>query len=147
VRFGNRRRREEAHVVDLTAMLDVAFNLVLFFMVTTTVNKRNAAQGAEAAPGIQISLPRSSSQAVLTQDKDINVWMALDGSVFVDDVPVDTAELKKRLRAAAEANPNTLVIIRADTGVSHGRVVSVMDQARAVGLTRQAIATDPGTGG
>ncbi len=146
MRFGQRRRREESSVVDLTAMLDVAFNLVLFFMVTTTFNKRNEAQGAEAAPGIQVSLPRSSSQSILTQDKDINVWMALDGSVFVNDEPVDKDGLRKKLRAAAEQNPNTLVIIRADTGVSHGRVVGVMDEARLVGLTRQAIATDPGGG-
>ncbi|MBA2320494.1 MAG: biopolymer transporter ExbD [Deltaproteobacteria bacterium] len=143
MKFGRGKRRDESVIVDLTAMLDVAFNLILFLMVTTTFAKRNQAEGAQDSPGIQVSLPRSSSQAVLSQDQDINVWMAADGSVFVDDQPVDTAGLRSRLRAAAEANPNTLVIIRADTGVSHGRVVAVMDQARNVGLTKQAIATDP----
>lgn len=148
MRFGRGKRREEGVIVDLTAMLDVAFNLILFLMVTTTFVKRTAAnQGVAEAPGIQISLPRSSSQAILSQDKDISVWMAVDGSVYVDDEPVDTAGLRSRLRTAAESNPNTLVIIRADAGVSHGRVVEVMDQARGVGLTKLAIATDPGGAG
>jgi biopolymer transport protein ExbD len=35
-----------------------------------------------------------------------------------------------------------MVVIKADTGVKHGRVVTVMDMARAVGLTRLAIATE-----
>jgi biopolymer transport protein ExbD len=145
VKFARGKRREEGVIVDLTAMLDVAFNLILFLVVTTTFARKAATEGEAETPGIQVSLPRSSSQAVLQKDADINVWMAADGSVYVDDQPVDTAGLRSRLRTAAEANPNTLVIIRADTGVSHGRVVSVMDQARAVGLTKQAIATDPGT--
>jgi biopolymer transport protein ExbD len=143
VKFSNRRRREDPPV-DLTAMLDVAFNLVLFFMVTTTfVQKRGAAEGAKEASGIQVDLPRSSAQAVLVEQKDVNVWMTLDGQVYVNDEAVDEAGLKKKLRSAAEANPNTMVVIKADRGVTHGRVVSVMDEARSVGLTKLAIATDP----
>lgn len=142
MKFSSRRRDDP--VIDLTAMLDVAFNLILFFMVTTTFIKREAALGAEESPGIQVDLPRSSAQAVLSEKTDVNVYMTAEGGVFVDDAPVDQASLKSRLRTAAEGNPNTMVIIKADRGVSHGRVVSVMDQARSVGLTRLAIATDPG---
>lgn len=138
------RRRRDDPVIDLTPMLDVAFNLVLFFMVTTSFVRRSADEGAEESPGIQVDLPRSSAQAVLAEKTDINVFMTSDGAVYVDDVPVDQGDLKRRLRTAAEGNPNTMVIIKADRGVSHGRVVAVMDQARSVGLTRLAIATDPG---
>lgn len=122
-------------VIDVTPMIDVVFQLVLFFMVST-----NFVQ----SPGIQVDLPRSSAQTVLSDDKDINVWMTLDGAVFVDDEPVDVSALVDLFRDRGRADPNTLVVIKADTGVSHGRVVAVMDQARAQGLTRLAIATDAG---
>ena len=45
------------------------------------------------------------------------------------------------LTASAERNPDTLVLVQADEGVAHGRVVAVMDLARRLGLQRLAIAT------
>lgn len=140
----SRGRRAEDSTVDLTAMLDVAFNLIMFFMVTTSFQRHQADEGAQQAPGIQVDLPRSSAQAVVVEKSDLNISMTREGSVYVDDTAVDERGLKAKLRAAAEANPNTVVVIKADQGVSHGRVVAVMDAARAMGLTRLAIATDPG---
>ena len=52
-------------------------------------------------------------------------------------------ELQTRLLAQAKENPQTLVIIQADQGVSHGEVVRIMDYAREAGLSRLAIATEP----
>lgn len=135
MRFAASRRPDP--IIDVTPMIDIVFQLVLFFMVTT-----NFVQ----SPGIQVDLPRSSAQTVLSDDKDLNVWMTADGAVYVDDQPTDLAGLKAVFRARAAANPSTLVVIKADTGVTHGRVVAVMDQAKAHGLNRLAIATDAGAG-
>ncbi|MCO4743340.1 MAG: biopolymer transporter ExbD [Proteobacteria bacterium] len=118
-------------------MIDIVFQLVLFFMVSTTFI---------TAPGIQVDLPRSSAQTVLSEKREINIWMTPQGAVYVDDAPVTATELKARLRQSAENDPGTLVIIKADTAVEHGRVVGIMDLARSEGLTRLAIATESPTG-
>lgn len=127
-------RREDARV-DLTPLIDIIFQLVLFFMVSTTFI---------SAPGIQVDLPRSSAQTYLQEQDDVNIWLTREGEVYVNDQPVDWNGLDARLSNAA-GDPETLVIIKADQGVLHGRVVRVMDLARNKGLTRLAIATDPGT--
>jgi biopolymer transport protein ExbD/biopolymer transport protein TolR len=127
-------RREDVRV-DLTPLIDIIFQLVLFFMVSTTFI---------SAPGIQVDLPRSSAQTYLQEQDDVNIWLTRDGEVYVNDQAVDWSGLDARLSNAA-ADPETLVIIKADQGVLHGRVVRVMDLARNKGLTRLAIATDPGT--
>ncbi len=124
-------------VLDVTPMIDIVFQLVLFFMVSTTFI---------SSPGIQVDLPRSSAQTVIADKNDVNIWMTTDGAVFVDDEPVDLPELKGILRSRAKNDPNTLVIIKADVGVAHGRVVTVMDLARSEGLGRLAIATDASVG-
>jgi len=54
---------------------------------------------------------------------------------------VEEPELRSMLSASAEKNPDTLVLIQADEGVAHGRVVAVMELARRIGLQRLAIAT------
>ena len=98
------------------------------------------------SPGIEVDLPRSSSDTILRDQDDINLWVTSEGSVFVDDAPVDWASLEGALTQAAMANPSTLIIIKADRDVDHGRVVAVMDLARSLGLNRLAIATEVNSG-
>lgn len=134
--FGRPRRPDP--VIDVSPMIDIVFQLVLFFMVSTTFI---------SAPGIQVDLPRASADVVLSDKQDLDIWMTLDDEIYVDDEPVTLEELRSRLRRAAETDPNTLVILKADTGVVHGRVVTVMDMARGYGLLRLAIATEAPTSG
>ncbi len=134
MRFSRPRGRSEP-TIDVTAMLDVTFNLVLFFAVST-----NFAQ-SEQTKGFEVDLPQASSDAVIQDDRDIDVWVGADGSVRVDEQPVDTDGLRAALAARAKADPSTLVILKADEGVSHGRVVAVMDLAKSLGLHRIGIAT------
>ena len=129
--FSRSRRLEP--VVDVTPLIDIIFQLVLFFMVSTTFI---------SAPGIEVDLPRSSSDTVLQDKDDLNVWVAGDGAVYVDEEPVDFAGLQAALNRAAQSNPSTLIVIKADRAVDHGRVVAVMDAARNQGLTQLAIATE-----
>jgi biopolymer transport protein ExbD len=120
-------------VLDVTPLIDIIFQLVLFFMVSTTfVNSR----------GIEVDLPRSSSDTILRDRDDINLWVTSDGAVYLEEVPVDWSMLRGALQRAATSNPSTLIIIKADREVEHGRVVAVMDLARSLGLNRLAIATE-----
>jgi len=126
------RRREESRV-DVTPLIDIIFQLVLFFMVSTTF---------VTSPGIQVDLPRSSAQTIIREKNDVNVWMTAEGTLYLDREPMSWSALTDRFASAALNDPNTMVIIKADTDVDHGRVVAVMDLARARGLTRLAIATE-----
>ena len=127
------RARRVDPVVDVTPLIDIIFQLVLFFMVSTTF---------VSAPGIEVDLPRSSSDTVLRDTDDLNVWVNSDGTVYVNEEPVDYSGLKAALSEAARSNPSTLIVIKADKDVGHGRVVAVMDAARSRGLTQLAIATE-----
>lgn len=132
------RSRRNPAVVDITPLIDIIFQLVLFFMVSTTF---------VTSPGIQVDLPRSSAQTILRDKQDVNLWITSEGAVYADEVPVTWAGLRARLAEAAKADPNTMVVIKADKDVGHGRVVAVMDLARGYGLTRLAIATEVSVGG
>jgi biopolymer transport protein ExbD len=126
-------------------MIDVVFQLVLFFMVSTTF---------VSTPGIQVDLPRSSAQILQATDDDLNVWLscvpsggAACGStkLHLGSEPTTLAQLSATFQAAAAEDLETLVVLKADQGVAHGDVVRVMDAARGTGLTRLAIATEAGS--
>jgi biopolymer transport protein ExbD len=120
--------------VDLTPLIDIIFQLVLFFMVSTTFI---------SAPGFKVDLPRASSDMMVREQDDLQIWMTDEGGIFVDREPVDFEGLIQILGDKARADPSTLVVIKADMEVGHGKVVTLMDLARSAGLNRLAIATDP----
>jgi biopolymer transport protein ExbD len=133
VKIGIGRRPDP--VVDLTPMIDVVFQLVLFFMVSTTFR---------TSPAIQVDLPRSTQDLVVADREDLFVWMTLDGALYLNESPIGVEGLRQAFRTSAESGGESLVIIKADRGVEHGRVVGVMDLARSQGLARLAIATEAG---
>ncbi len=128
-----RKRRRAETRVDVTPLIDIIFQLVLFFMVSTTF---------VTTPGIQVDLPRSSSDTILRERNDLNVWMTDEGSVFLNDTALSWDALGAAFRAASKDDPQTLVILKADTNIDHGRVVGIMDLARREGLFNLAIATE-----
>jgi len=73
--------------------------------------------------------------------RDLSIAILSDGRVVIGGKVVEEPELRSMLTASAERNPDTLVLVQADEGVAHGRVVAVMDLARRLGLQRLAIAT------
>lgn len=129
--FGLRRTRDEP-VVDVTPLIDIIFQLVLFFMVSTTFI---------TSQGIQVDLPRSSADAILRESGDLRVKVTTDGAIYLDEEAVGWATLRSAVKEAAASDPSTLVVIKADKEVDHGRVVAVMDLARTYGLGL-AIATE-----
>ena len=130
MKFGGRRREDPR--IDVTPMIDVVFQLLLFFMVTTTF---------VSTPGIDVELPKSSADVIVGDDEDIDLVVTLEGAVWLGDQPVTWDALSDHLRTRAKRDADTMVVVKAHEGVSHGRVVAVMDLARSFGLTRIAIAT------
>lgn len=128
--FGSTRRPDPT--LDVTPMIDVVFQLLLFFMLTTTF---------VSTTGLDVDLPRASSEVLISDNEDLEIWMK-EGSVYVDEQPMTTEALTELLARRGKAAPKTTVVIKADQSVPHGRVVAVMDLARRHGLSRLAIATE-----
>jgi len=127
--------RRVASPVDVTPLIDIIFQLVIFFMVTTNFI---------TTPGIEVDLPRSSADTILREDNDIKVWVKADGQVLIDEEPASLSMLRDTFRGATK---DAQVVIKADKDVDHGRVVEVMDLARSHGLSRLAIATEANVAG
>lgn len=132
MKFARKYTQGTAGEIPLTALMDIMFNLVLFFVVTTTF---------KTSGGIPVKLPASTSRMPEETAQHTVVSIVQTGRVFIGDVEVDDRSLENRLAEIAKKNPGTLVIINADKNVLHGRVVGVMDTVRRAGLLRMAIAT------
>jgi hypothetical protein len=85
---------------------------------------------------------RPPSTPVVTRASLI-VIVTAQGTVLADGREVDDAQLDALLRSTAQHDHTTQVVIQAERGTPHGAVVKVMEKAKAAGLTRLAIGTQP----
>jgi biopolymer transport protein ExbD len=123
--------------INITPLTDIFLVLLIIFMVTSSVIVNQGAGAAKA--GLKVNLPKGSAADVMPASTDLSVAILSDGRVVLSGNVVTTDELKKALDDARTKNPNTLVVIQADEGVPHGRVVEVMELAKGAGLAQLAI--------
>ncbi len=126
----NKRGRVDGAVVDLTPLIDVTFQLLIFFMLTATFNNDAA---------FKVKLPKASANDPATEAKAIVVEISEDGRFEVDKKLVDESELEARLCMAAREQGASTVNIKADQGTRHERVVQAMDVAKACGIEKLGI--------
>jgi biopolymer transport protein ExbD len=123
--------------INITPLTDIFLVLLIIFMVTTTAIAEAGGQNG----GLRVNLPRGGKSDLPAPTHDLAVAILVDGRIVVGGKVVDEGALARILDQARGENPETLVLVQADQGVAHGRVVSVMELARKHGLSRLAIAT------
>jgi biopolymer transport protein ExbD len=131
----DRRTHREAEELDLTAMVDVTFLLVLFFMLTATFSIQKSLAMPEPNPE-----EKAARQTIVDLDdlreNHIVVTINADNSLLVDQEPVPAEELVTRLqRVMRETGKNELVVV-ADESAFHETVVLVYDAGNEVGMQR-----------
>ena len=119
------RNRKRTAEVDLTPLIDVVFQLLVFFLLTS----------AFINPGITVNLPDAETGA--TSD-DANLSISIDnaGAIFVGQDQVSFEELQTRVLEQAEVDSEITVAIWGDIDVRYGLFMRVMDLCRASGLTK-----------
>jgi biopolymer transport protein ExbD len=125
--------------INITPLTDIFLVLLIIFMVGSSVVVDQAQGGGT---GVRVDLPKGAAKELNAQQRDFPVAILKDGTLVVEGKSIDLEALKARFLTMAKANPDAQVIIQADAGVPHGRVVEVMEAAKAVGISRLAIATD-----
>ena len=126
-------KRKRSVVINVTSLLDVMFNLLLFFMVSTTFL---------STPAIKLELPKAKYGEVVEQ-RPIVVYVDRDGTVYLNDEPVNIALLTAALESKLTEADDRSVVLNADSRVSHGKVVEVMDAIKGAGATRLVVSTEP----
>lgn len=127
--------------LDMTPLIDVVFQLVLFFMLSATFVVQSS---------INIEMPKAQGAAALEQ-KDLTITLAKGpggfdgrGAIYVGAEEVGSMEeLSQVIRARAGEQPDLMLLIRADGRSQVDRLTEILGVARVVGITRFGIAAEP----
>src|SRR3954466_4542970 len=142
--------------INITPLTDVFLVMVIIFMVSALavqVERKNEKQRvaqqqeqteAEKKSGIKVTLPQGQAQEIDPTKSSLVLVIPINGDVSVGGKQMRDTDLDPLFRAAFTRDKSTQVVLKADKGVQHGRVVNLMERAKQAGLTRLAIGTSGG---
>ncbi len=133
--FGARKRRRTGIRIDMTPMVDIAFLLLIFFMVTTVFRRPLAMEINMPEPGAKVEVPEKNVMTVLV-DKDDSVLMKLGTAAFT---PVAWDSLESVFAADLEANPDLIVLAKIHRLARYDDMVNMMDIMEDAKLDRFSV--------
>jgi biopolymer transport protein ExbD len=116
--------------INMAPLIDMIFILLIFFLVTTTFSPES---------GLNIDKPSAATGESLSS-RAIRISLAADGQLFMDAIPLELNEVSARIRQALDQRAETFVVIVPDKRAEAGRLVELMDAARAAGARDIAVA-------
>lgn len=132
----NRRRLPTHAEINITSLVDVAFTLLVIFIITAPI-----LQG-----GIQVDLPEAES-APITQAEAAIISITRDGTIYLGDVEVaGMDELELLLPRYLADRDAQAVWIRGDSLSAYGTAVSIMGAVNAAGVQSIGIVAEPESG-
>ena len=119
--------------VELTPLIDIMFQLVLFFIVTATFKD---------TPVFEVSLPEATSSLVLADQEGITVQIDSNGQIVFLDNAVSMDELKSQLLDAFKDRKSRQVLIEADRDTKHYVITTLMEMLQKIEIYEIQIATE-----
>lgn len=126
--------------IDMTPMVDVAFLLLTFFMLTTSMNRPQT---------MEINLPPSDTKVEVAQSNLMTLRVKEDGTIYWNigqDDPknppqkVDYSKLRAMMKEKIQQNPKLITLIKVDRKGKYHMMVDIMDELNLADITRFSLA-------
>ena len=127
------RRRDVPSEIPTASMADVAFLLIIFFLVASFYS---------VTRGIQFSLPKHEAEAFTVEpEAAVLIEVAASGTLTVDQRPMRLADVQPYLRERLSRNPGKPVILNTSPEADYSHMTDVFDELRQVGVRSIVIPT------
>lgn len=129
---GRRRRAAGMNEINVTPLIDVMLVLLVIFMVTAPL----------LTTGVQVDLPKVKSAPMQMDEAKMLVIVTADEHVYLGKDEITDA-IEDRLKTNARLQEEKELYVQADENVKYGAVLRVMAAARAAGVEKLGMLTDP----
>ena len=130
----NTSKKKRSTEVNLTPMIDIIFNLLIFFLITAVISQK----------GLNLKLPESST-AEKRPKKSLEIMVTKDEDILFNGEKIAQADVERVLREEKDrpiSQKADSIVLKSDAKAPFGIFVSIMDTARKLGLKNLVIATE-----
>ncbi|MCL2210312.1 MAG: biopolymer transporter ExbD [Treponema sp.] len=114
----NLKRSKRFVNVPLFSTSDIAFLLLIFIMLVSLINYRKE---------VKIDYPEARTALRATADKNLEVWINVEGDIFLDAEPSDYLSLERKIAELYLTAPDTRVHIIADRNTPYEKINNVLE--------------------
>jgi biopolymer transport protein ExbD len=133
-RFSDKHSMHTLNELNVTPLLDLAFVLLLIFMITTPLMENSS----------DLVLPSGRAEGQEVDPHGVtNVSLFKDERLMLNNEPIALAELTGRLERLREAKPDLAVLVRPHKELPVQRLYDVMDAVKAAKITKVGLAKSP----
>jgi biopolymer transport protein ExbD len=112
-------REKVQATIPTASMADIAFLLLIFFMVTTTFR---------AETGLKIIIPQVEAAEKMPASNLAHIWIAKNGLVSIDDALVAIDRISEIMARKRQVNPEIIVSVKCDKATSYKLVEEVLNE-------------------
>ena len=120
--------------INSSSMADIAFLLLVFFLVTTTISMDK---------GISLVLPSEGNELEVNRKNIVNILMNESGKVLLDDKPTRVNDIKGKVERKLSSNPNLIFSVQTHPRTKYQDYLKVLDQLKEAKATKISIANPP----
>jgi len=138
---GKRKRRVSVRI-DMTPMVDVAFLLLTFFMLTTTMNRPQTMEiNLPPDNKVKVEIAASNLMTVLVKENgDIFYYIGIGGPNDPPPEKIAFTDLRKTLGQKNQDNPKLVTLVKIDRKGKYHMMVDIMDELNLANITRFSLA-------
>ncbi len=126
-----RERKARTGAIPEGGMADIAFLLLVFFLVTTTIDMDK---------GLGIILPAEGQEIEINKKNILNCLISASGAVLLGGEPVEMKDLSRKVQDELRANDKLIVSVKAHEKAQYDVYIEVLDQLKIAKATRISIA-------
>jgi biopolymer transport protein ExbD len=131
-RYSQRTQFSTLSEINVTPLLDLAFVLLIIFMITTPLLENSMNLVIPSSGAVNAPVSKSNVQTI-SIDRD--------ATIKINNETIDQDSLAVRLAELKRANPEVAIVIRPDRELSVQKLVTLMDSLRQAEITKVGIAT------
>ena len=124
-------RRFKGGDIPTSSMADIAFLLLIFFLVTTTIDMDK---------GLGMVLPAEGEELEINKKNILNCLINSAGSVLLGGEPVEVRNLSRVVRQKIAENDKLVISVKAHKAANYNDYIRVIDQLKDANATRISIA-------
>ena len=128
------KQRRPMQEINSSSMADIAFLLLVFFLVTTTISMDK---------GISLVLPSEGNELEVNRKNIVNILMNESGKVLLDDKPTKVNDIKGVVEKKLSGNPNLIFSVQTHPRTKYQDYLRVLDQLKEARATKISIANPP----
>ena len=126
-----KKRRFKRGEIPTASMADIAFLLLIFFLVTTTIDMDK---------GLGIVLPAEGEEIEIKKDNILNCLINSSGNVLLGGESIKTKDISKKVRRKIAENDKLIISVKAHGKTKYSDYIAVMDQLKMANAKRISIA-------